>query len=224
MLRKLLVSVAALSLAGPAAAATFTITPGATALIPASNDFQSQLGALGFDSYTYTGATLNVVAAAGEFWGIEFFYYGNENGATATFTGGTATKSYVGGPTSVGAVWTPSNGQQLSGMLTGVGAMSLTNIAALSFATASSGGQGAKVGDYGFALFTGPNKRLSGVNTIWFGYDDNKLIDDNHDDGVFRAVISAVPEASTWGMMIGGMGIAGVALRRRRRDNVAAIV
>ena len=224
MLRKVLLSVAALSLAGPAAAATFTITAGATAIIPGSNDFKSQLNGLGYTDYTYTGATLNVAAAVGEFWGIEFYYYGNENGATATFTGGTATKSYVGGPTSVGAVWTAGNGQQLAGMLTGVGAMSLTNIAALSFATASAGGQGAKVGDYGFALFTGANKRMSGINTIWFGYDDNKLIDDNHDDGVFRAVISAVPEASTWGMMIGGMGIAGVALRRRRRDGVAALV
>jgi choice-of-anchor C domain-containing protein len=50
----------------------------------------------------------------------------------------------------------------------------------------------------------------------------------NSDDAYGLAVdsfaISAVPEPATWGMMIVGFGIAGVAVRRRRSDRAALAV
>jgi hypothetical protein len=44
----------------------------------------------------------------------------------------------------------------------------------------------------------------------------------NNVDGVLDNVaVSAIPEPSTWAMMIGGFGIVGTAMRRRRRMNVS---
>jgi PEP-CTERM motif len=235
MLRKLLISAVAFGMATSASAATLVLTNGAVTPIPpvlgnpSINDFQSQLNGLGFNNYAYTGSTLSVVAAAGEHWVIQFAYYGNENGAADTFVGGSATKTYVGGPTSVGASWVGNPGQSLNGFISGFGSTSLTGLSTLAFSTSSSGGgaAGAMVGDYGFGFFVGPNARrgdVTSATTLYFGYDDNIAIDDNHDDGVFRMTISAIPEPATWGMMIGGMGIAGMALRRRRRSSFAALV
>jgi PEP-CTERM motif len=39
--------------------------------------------------------------------------------------------------------------------------------------------------------------------------------------GSFEVSVSAVPEPATWAMMIGGFGIAGLAMRRRRRMTVS---
>jgi hypothetical protein len=57
-------------------------------------------------------------------------------------------------------------------------------------------------------------------NVIYFGYDDDNRInpDDNHDDFIVRATISAVPEASTWAMMIAGFAVVGLAVRRRSQS------
>jgi PEP-CTERM motif len=51
-------------------------------------------------------------------------------------------------------------------------------------------------------------------------------IDSNADGFKLKSVTAtaAVPEPATWGMMIGGMGIAGMALRRRRRAAVAQVI
>jgi PEP-CTERM motif len=51
-------------------------------------------------------------------------------------------------------------------------------------------------------------------------------IDNNADGFKLKSVTAtaAVPEPATWGMMIGGMGIAGMALRRRRRTAVAQVI
>lgn len=51
---------------------------------------------------------------------------------------------------------------------------------------------------------------------------------DSNPDGFklksITAVAQAVPEPATWGMMIGGMGVAGMALRRRRRTAIAQVI
>ncbi len=43
--------------------------------------------------------------------------------------------------------------------------------------------------------------------------------------GIFLDAISvsAAPEPATWMMMIGGFGVAGVAMRRRRRETLATV-
>lgn len=218
MLRKLLVTAAALSLAGPAAAATFTIGVNSNAAIPTNNDFKSQLNGLGFDRYAFTGATLNVVAAATEAWTIDFSLFGFENAATNTFTGGTASFTYSGGPV--------TSSSPLTGGISGVGNFSLTNLSSLQFTSAGKPSATARVGDAGFGLFYKSGAATSGLSNIYFGYDDNLQVDDNHDDGIFRASIrttGAVPEPASWAMMIGGMGIVGMSLRSRRRKTVAAI-
>jgi hypothetical protein len=38
--------------------------------------------------------------------------------------------------------------------------------------------------------------------------------DDNHDDFIVKATISAIPEPATWAMMILGFGLVGFAARR----------
>jgi PEP-CTERM motif len=61
------------------------------------------------------------------------------------------------------------------------------------------------------------------TNTLWLMFDDNTgAPDDNHDDLIIRATF-AVPEPSTWAMMIGGFGVIGVAMRRRRNYRVSFV-
>ena len=228
MFRKLLATVAAVSLAAPAMAATFTLTNGATFGVPAwggpgtttGNDFSSDLATLGFTQYTTTGATLSVIANAGEGWAIDFFFYGSESGNSDSITtpGGTFTEN------TLKTNWIGGAGQALTQLtFTGIGTTSITS--QINFTCVGGNCASAGVGSDGFGFFTGPRIASSGLSTVWLGYDDQiTQQDDNHDDLVLRATIRAVPEPATWAMMIGGMGIAGTALRRRRRNAVAQVL
>ena len=82
----------------------------------------------------------------------------------------------------------------------------------------SNGGIAATVGDDGFGIFLGPRDQSGGTfNTFYLGFDDQITnIDDNHDDFIVKVTVnSAVPEPSTWAMLLFGFGIVGFALRRR---------
>jgi PEP-CTERM motif len=59
----------------------------------------------------------------------------------------------------------------------------------------------------------------AGTYQIRFAEADNQLF---FQQGVDNVSVSAVPEASTWAMLIAGFGLVGVAARRRRMGTVAA--
>ena len=227
MLRKLLVSVAAMSLAAPALAASFTLTVANPILaVPGNNDFQSQLAALnpygpstGLVSYTSTGADIALDSASQ----VDFYFYASESGNDDTFTAtgdvGVATQTENTTFTTWGPRWMGSvrfNGPVAS--LAG----------AFNFTSSGVNAAPATVGQGGFGIFLPARVApgvYTGVNELWLGYDDQLTnVDDNHDDFIVRAVVSGIPEASTWGMMIGGLGLAGMTLRGRRRRGVAALV
>lgn len=219
MLRKLLITAAALGLAGPAAAASFVLTiSNPIALIPSNNDFQAQLGAAprNFTTFTSSGADIGL---DGETY-IDFYRYASESGNNDTFT---ATGD-VGVVTNTETTpFTPWGPLYLGRVRFNGPVASLTG--ALNFTSSGVNAAPATVGGGGFGIFLAPRATSGNYNELWFGYDDQLTnVDDNHDDYIVRAVISAVPEPATWGMMIGGMGVAGMALRRRRRAAVAAIV
>jgi PEP-CTERM motif len=234
MLRKLLISVAsvaALGLAAPASAASIMINFGASNVIPANNDFKSNLNGLGFTHFATLGADL---VADGPLK-ITFEYFGSESSYQDTFTAGAAT--YTETVNGVDNKWaTPV----LIGTTTFVVGAGTSLAGLINFTTSGigSGGQNATVGQDGFGIFlkgntmTGALTQTSGQSftTFWFGYDDQRDIgnggasDDNHDDFIVRATVSPIPEPATWAMMVGGVGIAGMAMRRRRRTASATVM
>jgi hypothetical protein len=217
MLRKFLVSVAAMSLAGPALAASFVLTvANPIDPIPSNNDFQSQLNGLGFLNYTSSGAQLGIDGPAQ----VDFYFFGSESGNNDTFTAtgdvGVATKTE-------NTTFTPFGSQWMGSIRFNGPVASLTN--AFTFTSSGANAAPATVGQGGFGIFLRANQTSGNFSTLWFGYDDQlNNVDDNHDDFIVKAVVSGIPEASTWGMMIGGMGLAGMALRSRRRKGIAALV
>ena len=217
MLRKLLVSVAALSLAGPAAAASFVLTvANPITPVPSNNDFQSNLASLGLVNYTSTGADLGIDGPAQ----VDFFFFGSESGNDDTFK---ATGDVGSVSTTENTTFTPWGPQWMGSIRFNGAVASLTNN--FNFTSSGVNAAPATVGQGGFGIFLRANQTSGNFSTLWFGYDDQLTnVDDNHDDFIIKAVVSGIPEASTWGMMIGGMGLAGMALRSRRRKGVAALV
>jgi hypothetical protein len=219
MLRKLLISAAALSMTAPALASSFVLTvANPIDPIPANNDYQGDLNGLGFVNFTSLGAGLGLDGPAQ----IDFFMFGSESGNNDTFTAtgdvgvATMTETNSSGASPFGPLW-------IGSVRFNAGVASLSG--ALNFTSSGANAAAATVGQGGFGIFLRANQTSGNYSTLWFGYDDQlSNVDDNHDDFIVRATVSAIPEPATWGMMIGGMGIAGVALRRRRRDSVAAIV
>lgn len=229
MLRKILISAAALSLAGPAMAAQFVIGIGNQIIIPPNgggnigNQFSANLNALGLTSYTTTGSSLGVSAAVGEAWNITFRLHGYENGNTDRFTAiGNGTNVFGGGTT---GDYTGITGWTVSptGFATLSGIGSVASLSGLLNYT-SSGGAAATVGsaNEGFGIFFNNTVKVQNTTTVYFGYDDIPGGDDNHDDGVISATIQAVPEPSTWAMMLLGFGVIGRAMRSRRRNAIAS--
>lgn len=214
MLRKLLISAAAIAMSAPASAAFVVTFPSTTALLPI-NDFRPQLNALGFDSYASNGATISLTQASL----IRFDFFASESGNNDTFLAGPLSRT----ETTSFTAWMGPNGQVIGSTVFGAG--SLTGL--LNFTSNGPQAQSATVGQTGFGIFTNANT-ISGFssNVLWFGYDDQitRVADDNHDDFIVRATIVAVPEPATWAMMVGGVGIAGMALRRRRRNASAAVM
>ena len=209
MFRKFLISTAAaLSFVAPASAASIQVNFGATNAIPGNNDFQSQLNGLGFVSFATLGTSLILDQNAK----ITFEFLGSESGFNDTFTAGTVTHTENTNFTP----WSSLNIGTTSAL-----AGSLANF--LKFTSA--GGVNATVGNDGFGIFLTANQ-LSGqsFNVLYFGYDDQiNNQDDNHDDFIIRAVVTAVPEPGTWAMLLSGFVLVGSLLRRRRNNAVPVL-
>lgn len=201
------------ALTAPAAAqAAAIIDFGATSEISANNDFKAWLNGLGLTRYATLGSAIALDADAT----IRFEVLGTESGYSDTFLTGTVPAiSYTEN--------TPFADYFLTPILLGTAEFSAGSLFDL-LGFSSSGGASATIGQDGFGIFLDPDQ-LSGtfVDTFYFGYDDQVTgQDDDHDDLVVRATVlsantRAVPEPATWAMLLTGFGLAGAAMRGRKR-------
>ena len=192
--------------AAPASAASFIVTlGGAPVAVPAVNDFKGDLASLGF-TLESVGALINV-SGPGR---IRFEFLGSESGYRDTF-------SFPGLPSFTETSLIENHfddSVELGWATAGSGPLQVQ------FTTSGNPIQGARpasIGTPGFAVFlpTGTTQGYE-TNVVYFGYDDRGQFDDNHDDFIVRATITAVPEPATWAMMIGGLGLVGATMRRGR--------
>jgi nitrous oxidase accessory protein NosD len=197
--------VAAVALAAPATAASFTVTAGSPIqAIPGNNDFQGDLAALGLTQYTGSGAsvTLNLNRK------VRFEYMGSESGFMDSFKGGSLApfaeyNKMTWGPVLIG------EDNFLAGAFTGVSFSSDFGVAL------------SQIGDASFGIFLPGSVRSYSSNVLYFGFDDQLSgIDDNHDDFIVR--VTAVPEPASWAMLIAGFGLVGITARRRTMKEVTA--
>jgi PEP-CTERM motif len=188
------------------AAPTVAVNFPSSLAVPGNNDFITQLAGLGFTRYASTGASLVLSEAAT----ITYYFLGSESGFSDTFTAGTVSltetssfENHFGSPILIGSQ------TYAAGSLAGL----------LRFT--SSGGVTANIGHDGFGIFLKPGWTSGqSVTELYLGYDDQiNNADDNHDDFIVRAVISAVPEPGTWAMLLSGFVLVGSLLRRRRQNN-----
>jgi hypothetical protein len=221
-MRKHLAALAALSaLALPASAnASVEITWPSTTPVPgpggsagADNMFYPELsGILGANPvYASVGAAINLTEA----YVLRFEFLGSESGFDDTFSSVglsyTETSPHNPGENHFGAPILIGEAYYAAGSLAGL----------LNFTTSGLTGKAATVGEAGFGIFL-PNdqKKLSlGIgDSFYFGYDDEITGDDNHDDFLIKAtILSAVPEPSTWLLMILGFGAIGAGMRQRKQ-------
>ena len=221
-MRKLILAAAALALTSPIAAiAAPVVTVGfgsSTALSP-FNNFVPQLTGLGYTHYSTTGSTLVLSGMAK----ITYYFMGSESGFRDTFKAGslsyTETSSFenhFAAPILIGTQ-TFAAGGSLAGILN----FSATN------GPVAPAGASATVGQDGFGVFLKAGQTTgTGVTEFFFGYDDQTgRADDNHDDFIVRAVVTAVPvpEPGTWAMLVAGFAIVGSLLRRRRSNGVTVL-
>ncbi|OYW45346.1 MAG: hypothetical protein B7Z08_11730 [Sphingomonadales bacterium 32-68-7] len=215
-MKKLAVLAAAAALAMPAAAsAQVVITAGSAPAVSALNDFKTQLAGLGLTQMS-TNATLDLDAGN---WAITYYLLGSESGFNDTFTAPdvnfTETTGY--------SPW----GESFIGVSSLVGWAGGSLGPILNFS--SVGGAPASLGNTGFGVFLSAAQAGSETtnSTFYFGYDDQitNPDDDNHDDLIIKAVVSPIPEPSTWGLMILGFGALGMAMRgsRRRETSIGKI-
>ena len=197
---------ATMVMAAPAVAAlaTFTVTPGAVLAIPANNDFQSNLNALGLFEYSGAGTAVTLSRSAK----LKFEYMGSESGFVDTFTAGSV------GPFSEynKATWGP--------VLIGIGQFMGGAFTAPMFTSNGSAAVGT-IGSAHLGIFLPAGVSSFTSSVLYLGFDDQiNNIDDNHDDFIVR--VTAVPEPASWAMLIVGFGLVGFASRRRGVTHVAA--
>jgi len=209
-MRNLVLAASALALAVPTVAnAAFVVTYTGAVPIPGpgtpNNDFRLDLNALGLFAFTSTGAS--VALNADDI--IDFYFMGSESGVTNAF------RAYSVGPFNE----TDSN-HFASGDNSPVfiGSQALT-AGAFAATFLANGTDVVNIGSQQFGIAITGNQRggTYTANELYFLLDDNPANgDDNHDDMIVRATIrSAVPEPSTWALMLGGFGIVGSLMRRR---------
>ena len=210
MNKLLLAGAAALATStAPAAAATFTVAAGTDqALIPANN-FKANLEGLGLDNLrNFAGLTLNGPAK------IKVELFGSESGADDRLM-------------IPGLVHTQGPDVGFAPVL--LGTLTFNNAAAFnikfssslsSFMTEHTPG----TGEFGYFLKSADNGLAVTTSVLWLGYDNQLTAadDDNHDDFVVRLTATAVPEPAAWAMMIGGFGLIGASMRRRKPAYVHA--
>ena len=206
MKRVFIAGAAALALStAPAQAASLVVGTGTdTTPLANNNDFRTQLAGLGL-TILRTSASLTLNGPAN----ITVDYFASESGFVDTFNLGTISFA----ETNKGAF-----GAQLIGTLTNVASGPLN-----AFFTSNGHGDMHAPGseNFGFVLPEGFGSGAYESNVIWVAYDDQiNDRDDNHDDFILRLTVTPVPEPATWAMMIGGFGMLGAAVRRRRLSNV----
>jgi PEP-CTERM motif len=214
-MRFLTKAVAALALAVPSlalAAPTVQVNFPSTMPLPTApnNEFFAPLNALGIDRYASTGATMTLSDDA---W-IEFWFMGSESIFSDTFTAGpishnenTSYQDNFAAPIYLGGA------QFTAGSMLG------------KLVFSSDRGVLAGIGHDGFGIFLKAAQMSGqGVSEFYLGYDDQiGQADDNHDDYVVRALVSAVPEPGTWAMLVAGFALVGSLLRRRKSNGIAVL-
>lgn len=205
-------AVASLFATNPASASVILTFDPPTA-IPGGNDFTTELGNLGLTQV----ATSGLSAVLDQDSTITFDFLGSESGFNDGFQ--TSSLSFQEFSSFLNAFASPI----------AIGSASFTagDLAGQLMLT-SSGGSNPTIGDGGLALFLGPNA-VSGdpFSVFYLGFDDQiSGQDGDFDDLIIRATVTpnlVVPEPSTWAMALLGFGVAGFALRRRRRDHLAQV-
>ena len=189
-------AVAVSALAAPAMAANFLTSGGTNQAVSNENDFRDELAALPFN---YTHQTISASLSLDSAAYVTFELLGAESDLGDTFwVNGVEVKT--------------ENGESWGSVLIGSFWM---NAGALDIKF--TGGQDGAPGNDRFALFTNGSGAINSQSII-FGYDDTIQLNDNHDDFIVRATINAVPEASTWAMMIAGFAAVGMTVRRRSQS------
>ncbi len=223
-MRKLILAASVLALASPVAsfaAPTINVVGGLgpTAIgVPGFNNFKRELNADGFTTYT-TSSNLVLSGMAR----ITYYYMGSESGFKNIFSAGstTYTENSRGYENKFGAPFSAS-GPVLIGFKDYAGG-SLAGL--LSFSSMDAGAAAGGLGTDAFGVFL-KGVQTTGYTSLYFGYDDElRGPDDNHDDFIVKAVITAVPvpEPGTWAMLLSGFAIVGSLLRRRRSNGVTVL-
>jgi PEP-CTERM motif len=105
-------------------------------------------------------------------------------------------------------------------------AVSLANVQSIANNASGANVAGQNTNSTGLTALNAPNA-YANVWIVGAARSGYNVIDSTADGFKLKGLTvtaQAVPEPATWGMMIGGMGIAGMALRRRRRTAVAQVI
>ncbi len=216
-MRKVMYSAALLLAALPAVAnAAFVVTYPSAQAVPTSspgrNDFATELASFGITSFASTGATLGLTTGGL----VKFEYMGKESLLREVFKAGGLTFSPPSSPVKVNNFAAPVN--------LGTYAFTTANFIPTFSSVGVPGTFSAGSGFFGIGLPSGLKARSGSFtsNSVWLLFDDNAVPDDNHDDLIIRATF-AVPEPSTWAMMILGFGVIGLVMRRRTQQRVSFV-
>lgn len=205
---------------GSQASASMTITGGvAQTAVPGANDYKTDLAALGYNQLFNGGADVTVGASGS----IKFYYHGAESGGVSSFEApplGAFADTDGGGID----VW---NGPGV--LIGGINVNATDTFSSLGIKFISNLSPSALAGSAGFGVFIHDSQLTAGVyngssaNTLYFGFDDDPISDDdNHDDIIISAVwtadrIAEVPEPAS--MAVWGLGALGMMVARRRRNS-----
>lgn len=222
MIRKLLVASAlALATAAPASAAQFIVSFNQSFSSDGiANDFAVPAGGLstaGLEAFAAgTGLSLSLDGPAS----IEFWYVGSESAFSNRFTAGSLNSADVGVETSPG--YDGGAGGAFLPVPVAIGSVYYAGGPITDWAFHASNGFNSAIGasNFGFGIYLptvlGLGSYTYNDDEIYLGFDDHGgSPEDNHDDLIILAKVSAVPEASTWAMLIAGFVTVGAALRRR---------
>lgn len=198
---------AGLAMTAPAAAATFVFTGGLsspTSGFTVVNTFDdiSTVSGSGFQIKTPPADSDGAPPANSSPSGTAYL---------SVLAGGTATYLFAGPVSSFQFDWGSVDSYNTLSFVSNQSGM--TVIPGLSFANAADGNQTA-AGTNGLFTVTGAAGEV--FTSVTFTSSSNSFEVDN------LAVISAIPEPATWGMMMIGFGMIGATARyRRRRSNIA---
>lgn len=210
-----LIAAVALAVTAPAAAAVITVTNASFEILPAGG-LPSGCGAgCSFSSDAIPGWT-NSAASSGQFQpgpaagNFTYFNY-IPDGLTVAYTNGSGISQTVGATAVAGTTYTLSVAVGFRKDFTDYSPVSLLVGAGSAAAT---GTPLQLTGDWSTytATYTATAADAGGAITILLGPSGPQ----GDFDAVSLTADAAVPEPATWVLMIGGFGLAGAALRRRR--------